>query len=702
MRQAEHRDDRTYAEYYASTNPGTDGQGSYFGSTRRTLVNERFLALTVAWNPELYQSLPAGKMFELEKRPDFAAIEEQLLELCFCDDSSKVAEKRKRLQAQNSDVGRAVLSDLIALYKQTSEVEARPGLEPEKCCCDPERRKRPKSNSHDAKRSRHVYGCVKKHLQATRSFGEFGFMCNTPPGGRATDVHCWMRATSRPRKSHKSCRPATSDEVVDDDGEEEYNDESDVVNKMSGHIATLGLRPPSPCSTASSLSTTSSPTIASPSLSYASWSDDQGECIVFDSTSYSSGDPVQSVSFDKPTYCPPVVGAWSGDNYASYPSIAHLPACPNGGYYSYNNSCLAQAAESLNLASPEAQLGHAASGYDWTWASSSVSSEQAILDVADHSPSILSSPVRAVCQRSQLDVDRGPYESAEAALVRGAHKELAYLERFGQPLLPFQPLSREGYRYQKQSPLDHIKNLERYLLIASSLVPRDPALCHFRIRHPDLRQSDIIVSRSPGSNWQVVCLLDWHASILPLFLLAGPSLPENFDDLDKTKQSRAEELYRRRLVHYHYVKNTEEYNELHYAALTDPVGMLRRRLFYYASDPWEGETLALKVALIEVTENWKTLTGGDAPCPVVFDAEDVRETMELDKVQREADERLEALRNMIGFGLEGWVSNEHYETAMTLSKQVKEDALAAAESAKERDEILENWFLDNIDEEKYM
>lgn len=33
-------------------------------------------------------------------------------------------------------------------------------------------------------------------------------------------------------------------------------------------------------------------------------------------------------------------------------------------------------------------------------------------------------------RRSQLDVDRGPYESVEAALVRPAHKELAYLKEF--------------------------------------------------------------------------------------------------------------------------------------------------------------------------------------------------------------------------------------------------------------------------------
>jgi len=83
--------------------------------------------------------------------------------------------------------------------------------------------------------------------------------------------------------------------------------------------------------------------------------------------------------------------------------------------------------------------------------------------------------------------------------------------------------------------------------------------------------------------------------------------------------------------------------------------VLRSRLFYHASYPWEGETLELKIALIQATERWETLTGGGAPCPVVFDAEDVRETTELNEVQRRADVVLEAWQNMLGLGPEGWV-----------------------------------------------
>lgn len=297
---------------------------------------------------------------------------------------------------------------------------------------------------------------------------------------------------------------------------------------------------------------------------------------------------------------------------------------------------------------------------------------------------------------------------------------MAYLRQFGQPLLPFQRIRRNHYQYKEQPPSDHIDNLQRYLRIAPSLVPEDPSLSHFRIRHPDFQESNIIVSRSSDSGLQVVNVLDWqHASILPAFLLAGmhqrlqnyddrvsqsmtrPSLPENFDDLDEAAQSYAKELHRRRLVHYHYVKSTKECNEVHRAALADPMGVLRRRLFEHAGDPWEGETIALKVDLIEATKSWETLTEGGAPCPVAFDDEDVRDTMELDAALRDADEILQGGQNVIGFGPEGWVPKDHYEMAMARSKKLKERALAQVRSAEERAEIEAHWPFDDMDEEKY-
>ncbi|TFK46517.1 protein kinase subdomain-containing protein PKL/CAK/Fmp29 [Heliocybe sulcata] len=304
-------------------------------------------------------------------------------------------------------------------------------------------------------------------------------------------------------------------------------------------------------------------------------------------------------------------------------------------------------------------------------------------------------------RRSQLDVDRGPYESAEAALVTPARKELAYLEKFGRPLLPFRRERREGYQYQEQSPSAHIENLKRYLLIAPSLVPEDSALGHFCIRHPDLQPSNIVVRRSSDSGWQVVSLLDWqHASILPLFLLARvpqriqnhddpvsqymtpPSLPENFDELGET--------------------DTEECNKPHYAALSDHMCVLRSRLFNHASDPWEGETFELKVALIRATERWETLTGGSAPCPLVFDAGDVRETMELNEAQRKADETFHMCQNLLGLAPEGWMPIEESEAKVALCKQMKEIAVIEAMPEEERVELMGHWPWDDMDEGKHM
>ncbi|KAJ6501906.1 protein kinase subdomain-containing protein PKL/CAK/Fmp29 [Mycena sanguinolenta] len=298
--------------------------------------------------------------------------------------------------------------------------------------------------------------------------------------------------------------------------------------------------------------------------------------------------------------------------------------------------------------------------------------------------------------------DRGPYERPEAALATVAHKELAYLERFGQPLLPLRRLRREAYEFQEQLPVDHIKNLNRYLLISLSLIPPNPTLSHVHIRHPDLQQSNIIVSRAPDS-------------ARPSFLLAGiPERPQNHDDpmsqfmippflpddlhaMNETERCRAKYVYRRRLAHYHYIKNTQAFNKLHQAALADPVGLLCRRLFDQASLPWDGETLALKVALIDAEESWEA----SAPCPVVFDPEDVRETRRLDAEQRDADASLEVCRENIGFGTEGWVPTEHYETAMAYCKKMKEGMLTELTSADELALIEAHWALDDFDEEKY-
>jgi hypothetical protein len=271
-------------------------------------------------------------------------------------------------------------------------------------------------------------------------------------------------------------------------------------------------------------------------------------------------------------------------------------------------------------------------------------------------------------------------------------------------------------------PSYHVENLERYLDIASSLIPRDPGFTRFCIRHPDLQHNNIFVSRSPSSGCKVVGLIDWqHASILPMFLLAGvpqglqnhddevsqhmtpPLRPENLDELNEAARANEEYLYRCRLVHYHYVTSTKECNQLHHAAFTDPLYTLRGLLFQQAGGPWEGDTYELKAALIQATKKWEELTRGEGvSCPIEFDAEDLRETTVLGEELSKADRGFEFLQAMRGVGEEGWVLTEDYEEAVAFLQAAKEDALAGSESAEEREEILAHWPWDDMDEQKYM
>ncbi|KAH6888870.1 kinase-like domain-containing protein [Coprinopsis sp. MPI-PUGE-AT-0042] len=329
-------------------------------------------------------------------------------------------------------------------------------------------------------------------------------------------------------------------------------------------------------------------------------------------------------------------------------------------------------------------------------------------------------------RRSQLDVDRGPYHSVDDALVAGAHKEIAYLKRFGKPLLPFRRERRPSFKFQPQSPSEHIQNLERYLSIASSLIPRDPRLTQFRIRHPDLQFANIIIN----SACQIVSLIDWqHTSVLPMFLLAGipqrlqnhddssfqqmihPLRRENLADMRDAKRDHEEYVYRRRLVHYHYVKNSRECNGVHYAAFMEPLYAIRGRLFEQAGAPWEGETLELKIALIEAWKRWDELVaarGGTSAtasrrCPIEFDDEELRETKILREEIDKAALGFEWFQNMVGVvGESGWVQSEDYDLAKALLMDAKEGAMRGALSEAEKQEIMEQWPWDDMSEEEHL
>jgi hypothetical protein len=295
------------------------------------------------------------------------------------------------------------------------------------------------------------------------------------------------------------------------------------------------------------------------------------------------------------------------------------------------------------------------------------------------------------------------------------------LKNFGHPIQPLQRLRREAYNYQKQSHLEHLNNLDKFLCIAHHLISKaNGTLLRPTLRHPDLQPNNVFVS----DNLDITGLIDWqHCAILPLFLQCGipnslqnygdevseslkyPELPENFDDLSEEEQFEQVVLLRKRQLHYFYFEGTAKLNPTHYEALIYPQSILRRKIYRHASDPWEGDNVTLKADLVHFTRTWQNLAGDDSktPCPIAFSDEEVAECLRLNAEQIEADEQYQACIDVICVGSEGWVPVDQYDEAKKREAKLKADALESAGSDElERARLCEHWIFDDFDESDYM
>lgn len=179
-------------------------------------------------------------------------------------------------------------------------------------------------------------------------------------------------------------------------------------------------------------------------------------------------------------------------------------------------------------------------------------------------------------------------------------------------------------------------------------------------------------------------------------------MPSNFDELEEIEQLQHAELFRKRQLHYLYVKLTADKNSEHYDALTYHFSALRRRPFHHASDPWEGDNMTLKADLVTLSRNWGEINpDAKSPCPIFFSDDDSSECLRLERAQSEADEQFQGCQEAIGVGNEGWVPVSHYDEAKRRERKLKADTLDAAETDEERARIQENWIFDDFCEGDY-
>jgi hypothetical protein len=218
-----------------------DGQGAYLGSQGRSHVLELFRGLSLPRNPNVWQCLPAEKQYKVHNSQESLDLNEEMHALKGVTDkestsrrnmlyrrkrhllNEKLREWQKQAQRDSdqagyhrsifdrvrfmmperdrlasnlfevaplrSSVGLTVLRDMMALYRKGSEVDYRPGLEPNKCDC----RKDDFKCSLDPRAPyswKHIYTCYKNRSDHS-DYVELCFLCNEWfSGSEAWDEHC--------------------------------------------------------------------------------------------------------------------------------------------------------------------------------------------------------------------------------------------------------------------------------------------------------------------------------------------------------------------------------------------------------------------------------------------------------------------------------------------------------------------------------
>ncbi|KAI4960759.1 hypothetical protein J4E86_002384 [Alternaria arbusti] len=322
-------------------------------------------------------------------------------------------------------------------------------------------------------------------------------------------------------------------------------------------------------------------------------------------------------------------------------------------------------------------------------------------------------------ERGILNVDRGPHANPELVLRSHAEKELAWIRKYGRTRHPFYREYAESFGYKKQDPQDHVHSLGDYIRLIPHLVPKDATVHSPTLRHPDLSPNNILVS----DDLQTTGFIDWqHSEVLPAFLAADipaafanyadeesrsftePKLPENLPSMAQDERAEAEELYRRRHIHFWYLGLTQVLNEPHWQACTHDGTFMTRQIFHDAGAPWQGDNAHLQIGIADVVEEWPVFASAAAngtvpPCPIIISEQEMQRRADMRKSLHEGNMFREELCEKMGVSHSGYTSHEDFDFAKEKASKAKECIVDnLKDDPEELERALLTWPFDDYDE----
>lgn len=304
-----------------------------------------------------------------------------------------------------------------------------------------------------------------------------------------------------------------------------------------------------------------------------------------------------------------------------------------------------------------------------------------------------------------------------------AKRELAFCQKYGKPRLNVERHLRDLDNLEPQDPAYHSQLLHDFLRLAPSLdIDAGNSLARPTLRHPDLSPNNILVN----DDNEIVGIIDWqHTVILPLCLCAGipnhyqnwgdpasdtlrqpeTKLPADYDSMDPASQQNARETMRRRLVHFYYAALHLKKAGDHYDAFRNDNSMLRAKLFSRAGAPWEGSSLSLEHALIEIQQHWPLHIEASPPtqaveCPVRYHPDRIQACLEKVNQEEEQLDDLDDMRAMLGTDAQGWVENdEHLAHAQEMRESMRAGFLQGCKTELDRIAVRDHFPFDDHEEE---
>ncbi|EEP76626.1 predicted protein [Uncinocarpus reesii 1704] len=293
-------------------------------------------------------------------------------------------------------------------------------------------------------------------------------------------------------------------------------------------------------------------------------------------------------------------------------------------------------------------------------------------------------------QKANMAIDRGPWDTAEEYVKAIAHREMAWIPRYGSE---YPRDARFTYDDGQQSPEAHIDLLQRYLSVISMLLPKKRDLLRPTLWHYCIDEQNVFVR-----NGVVSGLVDWQSTLVaPLVLQARvPWLvryrrkkvfkrPDNFKELDEADQEKVLTQIARTTQQDFYLTQAALENPLLSRALDLPQSEFLKYLVSFAGWSWNNDNgfLNLRESLLKVIRRWELFNMED-PCPYRFSNEEIEQHRKDGEGFNEYQDFWDELEGVVD--REGFTFPETFDAAVDFFSDLRDVMLKEAEG-KNREEL---------------